>query len=74
VPKPALTPTAYLSIPEIREQLLPLDRHTLQKLFLGQPGVLITGRRETADQRKYRKLLVPRHVAERVVREMTVRG
>lgn len=71
----------YLTIPEIREQVLPLDRHTLQKLFINQPGVLVVGRRETADPRKvadgepwrkYRKLLVPRVVVERVVREMAM--
>ena len=71
----------YLTLPEIREQVLPLDRHTLQRLFINQPGVLIVGRRETADPRKvadgqpwrkHRKLLVPRCVVERVVREMTV--
>ncbi len=50
-------------------------------MFLGQPGVIIIGRRKDADRRKigegeswrkHRKLLVPRRVIERVVREMTV--
>jgi hypothetical protein len=77
----ALNPIEYLTIPEIREQVLPLDRHTLQKLFINQPGVLIVGRRETVDPRKvadgqpwrkHRKLLVPRAVVERVRGEMTV--
>jgi hypothetical protein len=77
----AFAPVDYLTIPEIREQVLPLDRHTLQKLFINQPGVLIVGRRETVDRRKvaqgqpwrkHRKLLVPRCVAERVKREMLV--
>jgi hypothetical protein len=71
----------YLTVPIIREQFLPLDRHTLQRLFLNQPGVLVVGRTETLDRRKvaqgqpfrkHRKLLVPRCVVERVVREMTV--
>jgi hypothetical protein len=77
----ALNPIEYLTVPEIRKHVLPLDRHTLQKLFINQPGVLIVGRRETADRRKvadgqpyrrYRKLLVPRCVVVRVLREMTV--
>ena len=77
----ATAPVEFLTIPEIREQVLPLDRHTLQKLFINQPGVLILGRRETTDPRKvtdgepwrkYRKLLVPRAVVERVVREIRV--
>ena len=71
----------YLTIPEIREQVLPLDRHTLQKLFINQPGVLVVGRRETVDPRKvgdgqpwrqHRRLLVPRAIVERVKREMLV--
>jgi hypothetical protein len=75
----ALNPIEYLTIPEIREQILPLDRHTLQKLFINQPGVLVVGRRETIDPRKvadgqpwrkHRRLLVPRTIVERVKREM----
>jgi len=71
----------YLTIPEIREQVLPLDRDTLQKLFINQPGVLVVGRRETVDPRKvedgqpwrkHRRLLVPRAIVERVKREMLV--
>lgn len=71
----------FFTIPEIREQFLPLCRQTLQRMFLGQPGVIIIGRRKDADRRKigegeswrkHRKLLVPRRVIERVVREMTV--
>jgi hypothetical protein len=81
VSKPAATPIQYYSIPQIREQFLPLCRQTLQKMFIGQPGVKIHGRREDADRRKvakgetwrkHRKLLVPRVVVERVLREMTV--
>ena len=77
----ATNPIEYLTIPEIREQVLPLDRHTLQKLFFNQPGVLVVGSRETVDPRKvaagqpwrkHRKLLVPRAVVERVKREMLV--
>ena len=77
----ALSPIEYLTIPEIREQVLPLDRHTLQKLFINQPGVLVVGRRETVDPRKvgdgqpwrkHRRLLVPRSIVERVKREMLV--
>jgi hypothetical protein len=78
----AVAPVEYLTIPEIRESgILPLDRHTLQKLFINEAGVLIIGRRETADKRKvgngqpwrkHRKLLVPRALVERVKREMTV--
>jgi hypothetical protein len=77
----ALSPIEYLTIPEIREQVLPLDRHTLQKLFINQPGVLVVGRRETVDPRKvgdgrpwrkHRRLLVPRAIVERVKREMLV--
>ncbi len=77
----AVAPTEYLTIPQIRQQFLPLCRQTLQKMFVKQPGVLIHGRREDADRRKvaedetwrkHRKLLVPRVVVERVVREMTV--
>lgn len=77
----ALNPIEYLTIPEIREQVLPLDRHTLQKLFINQPGVLVVGRRETIDPRKvadgqpwrkHRRLLVPRAIVERVKREMLV--
>jgi len=71
----------FLTVPQIKAQFLPLDRHTLQRLFISQPGVLVVGRRETLDRRKvatgqpfrkHRKLLVPRCVVERVVREMTV--
>jgi hypothetical protein len=78
----AVAPVEYLTIPEIREQYLPLCRQTLQKKFINQPGVLITGgltenadRRKVAKgqpHRKYRILLVPRSVVERVKREMTV--
>jgi len=72
-------PVEYLTIPQIRTRFLPLCRQTLQKMFVNQPGVLIHGRREDADRRKvksgwrkHRKLLVPRVVVERVLREMTV--
>jgi hypothetical protein len=79
--RPAVAPVEYLTIPEIREQVLPLDRHTLQKLFINEAGVLIVGRRETVDPRKvadgqpwrkHRRLLVPRAIVERVKREMLV--
>jgi hypothetical protein len=78
VSKPA--PVQYLTIPEIREQFLPICRQSLQKLFVNQPGVKIVGRRQDADHRKvnggtwrkHRKLYVPRAVVERVMREMTV--
>jgi hypothetical protein len=81
VSKPAATPIQYFSIPQIREQFLPLCRQSLQKMFIGQPGVVVVGRRENRDPRKcaageplrkHRKLYVPRVVVERVVREMTV--
>lgn len=82
MPRTVVSPVEYLTIPEIRESgILPLDRHTLQRLFINQSGVLIVGRRETADRRKvadgqpyrrYRKLLVPRCVVERIMREMSV--
>jgi hypothetical protein len=81
VPRPAVAPVEYFTVPEIRERFLPLCRQTLQKMFIGQPGVKIHGRREDADRRKvadgetwrkHRKLLVPRVVVERVLREMTV--
>ena len=53
--KPAATPIQYFSIPQIRERFLPLCRQTLQKMFIGQPGVKIHGRREDADRRKVAK-------------------
>ncbi len=81
MPRPAVAPVEYFTVPEIRERFLPLCRQSLQKMFIGQPGVVVVGRRENRDPRKcaegeplrkHRKLYVPRVVVERVVREMTV--
>jgi hypothetical protein len=77
-----VTVSDLLTIPQIQKDHLPLDRHTLIKLFIQEKDVLVAGRVETVDARKvsdgepwrrYRKLLVPRAVLNRVIARMRIR-
>jgi hypothetical protein len=72
--EPSVTPTEpFLTVPEI-SKLLRIDRHTVCRIFVDEPGVVVIGNRETRrGQRKYRMLRIPTAVLNRVVARMTVR-
>ena len=49
------------------------SRQTVSRLFEGERGVLIIYRPEKIHKRSYRSIRIPRHVYDRVIKEMSVR-
>jgi hypothetical protein len=60
--------------PEELAERTKLHTSTIRKLFADQPGVIRFGRAASRGHRQYYTIRVPRSVAERVFRSMTVGG
>jgi len=63
-----------LFTPEELAEQTKFHASTIRKLFTDQPGVIRLGRAASCGHRKYYTLRVPKSVAERVFRTMTVGG
>ena len=60
-----------LTVAEVAE-LTGFSRQTVTRLFEEELGVLIVARPEKMHKRGYRSIRIPRHVYERVVRNVSV--
>ena len=61
-----------LFTPEELAEQTKFHTSTIRKLFVDQPGVIRLGRAGSRGRRQYYTLRVPKSVAERVFRTMTV--
>lgn len=51
-----------------------LSRSTITRMFESETGVIVLERPETMHKRRYRTIRIPRHVYQRVIGKLTIRG